>query len=101
MAQASAAASKAIEILSKDEIEHEPIVARVNRDLCSRCGICVNICPYSAVEMAAEEVRVVEVACEGCGACVASCPTGAMSLENMTDEQIYRMISTILASPVP
>jgi len=100
VAQASGAASKAIEILSKDEIEKEPTVARIDKNLCTRCGICVNVCPYSAIRMTPEGAEVIEVSCEGCGTCVSSCPVGAISLENMTDEQIFRMVEAMLGGPV-
>ena len=96
VSQASAAASKAVEILSKREIEKEPIVAYVEKDLCSKCRICVSLCPYSAITMTPEGAEVVGVACEGCGACVASCPTGAITLTNYAMDQIFSMIGGAL-----
>jgi len=96
VAQASAAASKAVEILSKDYIEKEPLVARVNKELCSRCGVCAQLCPYNAIEMTPEAARVVEVACEGCGTCVASCPSNALSLANYEPKQIFSMVDALL-----
>ncbi len=96
VSQASAAASKAVEILSKREIEKEPIVAYVEKDLCSKCRICVSLCPYSAITMTPEGAEVVGVACEGCGACVASCPTGAITLTNYAMGQIFSMIGGAL-----
>lgn len=102
VAQASAAASKAIEILSKDYIEKEPLVARVNKELCSKCGVCTQLCPYNAVEMTPEGAKVIEVACEGCGTCVAACPSGALSLANYEPKQIFLMVDALLMKiPIP
>jgi heterodisulfide reductase subunit A len=94
VAQASGAASKALNLLSSPTLEREPTVARVVNELCGGCGICVPACPFEALSLNRER-RVVEVAealCEGCGTCVASCPTGALSLRNLTDTQILAMI---------
>jgi len=96
VAQASAAASKALEILSQDYLTHEPLVAEVNPDLCVRCRTCESVCPYGAVKVGEEYAEVNEVMCEGCGSCTASCPTGAISLRNMNDEQIFAMIKMVL-----
>ncbi len=101
VSQASAAAAKAIEILSKAEIEKEPIVASVNKDLCTRCEICVNLCPYSAITMTPEGAEVVGVACEGCGVCAAACPVGAITLANYTPHQIIGMIEGALSELRP
>jgi heterodisulfide reductase subunit A len=94
VAQASGAASKALNLLSSPTLEREPTVARIVNELCSGCGICVPACPFEALSMNRER-RIAEVAealCEGCGTCVASCPSGALSLRNLTDTQIMAMI---------
>jgi len=96
VAQASAAASKAIALLSKDMIYHEPIIARVNTDLCSGCGVCESICPYGAIKVINKVAEVNEVLCEGCGACAAACPVGAIQLRNFRDDQIISMIQAVL-----
>ncbi len=95
VAQASAAASKAVEILAQEKISHPPIVATVNRDLCSGCRLCIPACPYGAIEIVDERAEVNEVVCEGCGACVSTCPSEAISLRNFTDEQIDAMIEAV------
>ena len=95
VAQASAAASKALEILSQDKISHTPIVATVNRDLCSGCRLCLSACPYGAIEMVDGRAEVNEIICEGCGACVSTCPSRAISLRNFTYEQLDAMIEAV------
>ena len=51
VAQASGAAAKAISILSQERLFHSPNVAKVNIKLCTGCGMCVDVCPYEAIEL--------------------------------------------------
>ena len=97
VSQASAAASKVLEMFSKKELLVEPMVAWVDEDLCSGCQFCISTCPYDAREYDEENnvVRVVEALCKGCGACVVACGTGATQQKNLTDEQLKRMVEVI------
>jgi len=94
VSQASGAAAKVLALLSNDEISHSPIVATVNEELCSGCGICVSTCPYGAREL--DEINKIatvnDVLCEGCGACISVCPSSAAQQKNLTDEQILNMV---------
>ncbi len=97
VAQASAAAARAANILSKKELEAEPQVSWVDEDLCSGCGTCITVCPYSAIELIKEKdgkshAKVNEALCMGCGACVAACPSGAMQQRGFKDKQLMPMI---------
>ena len=97
VAQASGAASKALDLLSNPTLEREPTVARVVGELCSGCGICIPLCPYDALSLNTEKLaEVSEALCEGCGTCIASCPSGALTLRNLTDEQMVAMIEAIV-----
>jgi heterodisulfide reductase subunit A len=98
VAQASAAASKVGGLFAQKELLHEPTVVPVNDELCSGCGICITVCPYSARSLdPVRHVAVVnEVLCEGCGACAAACPSGAAQQRNQTDEQIFSMLTAML-----
>ena len=97
--QASAAASKVVELLGQETLLHEPTVARVDEERCSGCGTCVSICPYGAVTLEEGVARVNEVLCEGCGACVAACPSGAIQLENYRDIAATHMVRIVLTPP--
>jgi heterodisulfide reductase subunit A len=105
VAQASGAAAKAIDLLSKGEIELEPLRAVVDADLCSGCRVCESICPFVAVEMKKEEVahgeklraEVVEAMCQGCGLCSAACPTGAIKIQQYSREQVVAQVDAALA----
>jgi heterodisulfide reductase subunit A len=91
LAQAKAAASRALTFLNKKSILAEGTIARVREDRCSGCAYCESICAYAAIEVDAEkEVAVVnEALCKGCGACVASCRCGALDLLGFSDEQLF------------
>jgi len=95
VAQASATASKAIALLSKDKILHEPVIAQVVEEPCTGCGICITACPYDAIKVEEGVAKVTEVLCTGCGACVSTCPSGAMAIKNFKDETFYEMISEV------
>lgn len=96
----SAAAAKAASLLSKDTIEVEPIVAVVDEDKCSGCGICVSICPYGAISLEKREdgTRVSKVdpmLCQGCGTCGAACPSAAIQQNSYKDKQIIPQILAV------
>ena len=100
IAQACAAAARAITILSKKTLEMEGIVANVSEDLCSGCRICEHLCPYSAIEMTDKEgktiAHVIEALCKGCGACGTACPTKAITMGHFTTEQILAQVKATL-----
>ncbi len=98
VAQASGAASRAATILSKKELEIDPMIAMVDEDACTGCGICVDICPYDARSIN-EKNRIAEVnsaLCTGCGGCVAACPSNASIHKNFTKKQILNQVDDIL-----
>jgi heterodisulfide reductase subunit A len=92
--QASATASKIQSLFSQDVLLQDPLVAFVDPEICSGCGICVDVCPYEAREM--DEYRMIsrvnEALCQGCGACIAACPNNACELRNSTTMQVFGMI---------
>jgi heterodisulfide reductase subunit A len=91
VAQALAASGRAAEqILSRESVAIEPIVAEVDVDRCSRCMICLSLCPFKAMKVVDHdgEVMVEEAKCKGCGICVAACPSSAIDLKHCTEGQI-------------
>ena len=96
VAQASGAAARASNILSKKELESEPLVSCVDEELCSGCATCVSVCAYNAIEIVKEDnkshAKVNEALCMGCGACVCSCPSGAMQQKGFKDKQLLPMV---------
>ncbi len=98
VAQASAAASRVLAMISAGTIELEAITAAIDEELCSGCKICYNLCPYSAISFDEEKkaCQVNEALCKGCGVCVAACPSGASTGRHFTSEQIMAEIEGIL-----
>ena len=98
IAQAKAAASRATTILAKDSVVAEGIVASVNENICSACGICEALCPYGAITINRERkvAEVNEALCKGCGTCCAACPSGAVQQRGFRRDQVSAMIGTAL-----
>jgi heterodisulfide reductase subunit A-like polyferredoxin len=94
IAQAYGAASRALTILAKDEIESEGTVAKVDEDLCSGCGVCEVVCPYNAITVDKEEKlsHINPALCKGCGACAAACPSGAIEQLGFETKELMAMI---------
>jgi heterodisulfide reductase subunit A-like polyferredoxin len=98
IAQAQAAAIRAVALLAKDELTATPIIATVNPRLCSACGLCVEICPFGArrLEPGASYAEVIAVLCQGCGACVVACPNKASQQKGFEFSQVASMIDAAL-----
>ncbi len=99
--QALGVASRAAIPMAVKHLRTEAITAIVDESLCSGCGTCVKICPYSAIEKDEKGVaRVTSVVCKGCGMCGASCPEKAISMRHFTDEQVVAQALAALGRPV-
>ncbi len=99
IAQAAAAATKAVTLLARKAIRTSGTTAEVNPAACSSCGVCVSVCPYSAPSFIPESERffpgraqIESVLCKGCGLCVASCRSGAIRLKGFDNDQIFSQI---------
>jgi predicted Fe-Mo cluster-binding NifX family protein/ferredoxin len=55
-------------------------VAKVDPENCTRCGACVDVCPFGAISLDDDKAVVDEGACTGCGLCVGECPREAIQL---------------------
>ncbi len=53
---------------------------RVDKELCTGCGSCVEICLYNGIEMINDKAQITND-CNLCGACVDVCPVEAIILE--------------------
>jgi heterodisulfide reductase subunit A-like polyferredoxin len=102
ISQGKAAASRAVTLLARENIFTSGEVAAVDPMMCSSCGVCVSICPYSAPSFIPEDARmfagratVNAALCKGCGLCVASCRSGAIHLNGFDNNQIFAMLDAI------
>ncbi|MBA3035385.1 MAG: CoB--CoM heterodisulfide reductase iron-sulfur subunit A family protein, partial [Desulfobacterium sp.] len=89
IAQAKAAVSRAMRIVSKNTIAVDSVIASVNPDRCAACLTCVRTCPYNVPRVGEEGYAIIEPSdCHGCGCCVSECPGKAITLKHFTDDQI-------------
>ena len=97
IAQGQAAASRAVALLARETIFTSGTIAETDPMLCSECGVCVSVCPYSAPSFTEEgpfvgRAQINPVLCKGCGLCVASCRSGAIHLKGFDNDQIFAQI---------
>jgi heterodisulfide reductase subunit A len=100
VASAEGAASAASIPIHMGEVELEPYFAMCIEDKCAGCGMCVNLCPYSALSLVEKDGRTVmqvtEAKCKGCGTCGGFCPGGAIWMQHFTTPQIVAQIDAFL-----
>ncbi|MGD9044206.1 MAG: P-loop NTPase [Desulfobacterales bacterium] len=60
--------------------------ADINKDKCSECGLCLDLCKFSAIS---DGFEVNPVDCEGCGVCVYFCPEKAIGFPDNTCGQWF------------
>ncbi|MEM0041768.1 MAG: CoB--CoM heterodisulfide reductase iron-sulfur subunit A family protein [Candidatus Korarchaeum sp.] len=94
--QAKAAASEAARILMLGRITVTGEKARVNEELCTGCGACVEECPFSAISLENGRASVISLACAGCGTCQGACPTGAIERRLYGHGQILNQVDGML-----
>jgi len=63
--------------LLKQKSFHGNRLASIDKELCSRCGLCQENCRFSAIH----DFEVDHTSCEGCGVCSYVCPEKAISLK--------------------
>ena len=105
VASALAAVAQSGAMLKRGVAELDPLVATVNTDACTWCGLCLESCPYAAIENATVDGRqvamITSTICKGCGGCTPICPQNAIDLLGSTDAQMRAMIDGLLAGATP
>jgi heterodisulfide reductase subunit A len=98
IASAKAAAQRTLAILSGKGLVASNVVAEIREPLCSRCGRCIEVCPYGARALDIDKDRIVvdELLCQGCGSCAAVCPNSAAVLRGFSDAQVLSQIDAAL-----
>ena len=55
------------------------IQVHIDKELCSECGACFDVCRFGAISLASTGApTIASLACEGCNACQLVCPMGAI-----------------------
>jgi heterodisulfide reductase subunit A len=102
VAQAGAAAAAALAMIDRGTVAIEPFVPQVTELLCVGCGLCVEVCPFQAIELSERRpfqivAEVNETLCKGCGLCAAACRGKAISLRGFNDQQLLAEMGALLA----
>jgi MinD superfamily P-loop ATPase len=70
-------------VLRPDPSDSVPFVASfepvIDASLCTRCGVCQEMCRFHAIHDLPDGVAVNPLRCEGCGVCMVFCPEKAIA----------------------
>lgn len=100
IANAQAAAGRAITILATPKLYVGGVVAQVEQSKCVGCLTCVRTCAFRVPKVRYSDLGVGGIKgaayidpalCTGCGTCTAECPAKAIQLVSYRDEQILSL----------
>jgi heterodisulfide reductase subunit A2 len=98
VAQAAAAAARALTVLSKEKMMVGGQVSVVDPELCAVCLCCVRACPYGVpiIDDETDSAYINPAECQGCGICASECPGKAIQLQHYSDDQIGAMTEVLI-----
>jgi nitroreductase/NAD-dependent dihydropyrimidine dehydrogenase PreA subunit len=64
----------------------EQITTKIDQDLCTGCGLCVEVCPARTLSLQDGKAKVTGDRSLNCGHCQAVCPTGAVTVGSIDRE---------------
>ncbi len=106
IAQAKAAAGRAVSVLASSSINLDATKATVVEANCDGCAMCIDVCPYHAISLVEGEaqggkrnsrVEINLAQCKGCGLCQATCPKDGVYVAGFSLEQIAAQVEAALA----
>jgi dihydroorotate dehydrogenase subfamily 1 len=62
----------------KNAVSYLPFLPVLNPSRCTKCQLCVAVCPYFAIELK-DQITFDRAHCFSCGLCISKCPTQAIS----------------------
>ena len=68
------------------------ITTKINSDLCTGCGLCVQVCPARTLSLQDDKAVVTGDRSLNCGHCEAVCPTGAITVAAI-DSEMSRFVN--------
>ncbi len=98
VAQAEGAAAEVLALAGQGEIEVEATTSFIDPEVCAGCKLCIEVCPYSAIEFLEEKgaSAVNEALCKGCGSCAAVCPSKAARQKHFTQDQVLAEVEMLM-----
>ncbi len=97
---ALSAATKSYSIISKGEVESQPLVATIDPAKCSWCGACEEACPFDAILKVDKDGKTIaeinNTVCKGCGMCAPVCEPDAVDLIACSSAEIMSMIDALV-----
>ena len=97
---ALSAATKSFSILSKGELETDPLIATIDQGKCTWCGACEAACPFDAILKVVNDGKTLAVinniVCKGCGMCAPVCEKDAINLIGCSSTEIMSMIDALI-----
>jgi len=79
---------------------HSDARPSMKREKCTRCGVCVEVCPSGAAKYGDDEYPVYDLdTCIGCAQCIGLCPEMALKILWNTDDKVFqeKLIETAAA----
>ncbi len=64
-------------------------LAVINQDICTKCGLCSNVCRFDAIPSHNNKYEVNPLACEGCAYCHKVCPVNAIEMLDRKSGNLY------------
>ncbi len=78
-------------VLGAELVDSRPVSASdkafVDQDRCIGCGLCMDVCRFSAIVGDARPV-IARYSCEGCGACAIACPEEAIMVRQVVNGRL-------------
>lgn len=96
LVDARKAAFSVLNLFRQDKIETRQPNAVINEDLCSICRMCIGTCPYGALSIVEDKMKVNEELCMGCGICAITCPVYASQLELFNPHGLSNQIRALV-----
>lgn len=97
---ALSASIKSYSILSKGELETDPLVATIDPEKCTWCGACEEACPFDAILKLDKGTKMIaeinNTVCKGCGMCAPVCEPDAINLIACSSAEIMSMIDALV-----
>jgi Pyruvate/2-oxoacid:ferredoxin oxidoreductase delta subunit len=81
--EGSAAGARMVPTVTQAQNRFARMTAIIDKEKCTCCGLCVDICPEQAISMN-DAVTVDSNKCTGCSSCVNECPNEAISMSDAT-----------------